>query len=66
MPKDIFTNREHLICGKIDEAQKIAINHKDVYLLELLDEIRYDAQRMENKLISRKLENEYLLKQINN
>jgi hypothetical protein len=54
MPKDIHTKREDLICGKIDLAQEIAVKLQNVELLELLDSIRYDAVRMEQKLISRK------------
>jgi|694.fasta_scaffold00011_82 hypothetical protein len=56
MPKTIHAKREDLICGKIDLAQDMAIKLKSIELLELLDSIRYDAVRMEQKLISRKQE----------
>lgn len=58
MSKNIFSKREDLICGKIDLSQEIAIKYKDVKLLELLNYIRDDAERMERKLISRKTESE--------
>ena len=51
MPKNIYSKREDLICGKIDIAQEIAIKLQSVELMELLDYIRLDAQKMENKLI---------------
>ena len=56
MPKTIHSKREDLICGKIDLAQEIAVKLKNIELLELLDSIRYDAIRMEQKLIIRKQE----------
>ena len=54
MSKNIFSKREDLICGKIDKAEEIAIKLKSIELLDLLKEIRYDAERMEQKLILRK------------
>lgn len=56
MPKTIHSKREDLICGKIDLAQEIAVKLNHIELLELLDSIRYDAVRMEQKLIIRKQE----------
>lgn len=56
MPKNIFTPREELVCGKIDKAEEIARTLKSVELIYLLDDIRQDCQRMEAKLILRKEE----------
>ena len=57
MPKNIYSKREDLICGKIDFAQEIAKKIQSVELIEILEFIRYDAIRMENKLISYKQSN---------
>jgi len=56
MSKNIFTKREDLICGKIDLAEELALKYQDVELLDLLKFIREDANKMEQKLISRKRE----------
>lgn len=56
MPKNIFTPRDELVCGKIDMAEEIAKDLKSIELLEILEDIRYDCDRMERKLISRKEE----------
>lgn len=54
MPKTIHTPRDELICGKIDIAQELATKLKSVELIYILQDIRHDAQRMEQKLILRK------------
>ena len=62
MPKDIFTPREELICGKLDMLAD-AIRAGDLLLaLAYVEECRYDATRMEQKLIERKQEVEALKK----
>lgn len=63
MPKTIHSKREDLICGKIDLAQEIAVKLNHIELLELLDSIRYDAVRMEQKLIIRKQEAKIKMKE---
>lgn len=68
MPKTIYTPREELVCGKLDEAERIVmefvqkddIDEMSRDLLDLLRAIRYDCERMEQKLISRKEEYERL------
>ena len=62
MPKTIYTPRDELICGKIDAANEIAIKLKSVELVDLLAAIRFDAERMEQKLFQRKNQAE-LMKQ---
>lgn len=62
MPKTIYSPRYELICGKIDTAEQIAIELKSVELVDLLSAIRFDAERMEQKLIQRKKQAE-LMKQ---
>jgi len=57
MTKNIFTKREDLICGKIDKAEEIVRQLQNIELLELLEEIRFDAERMEQKLIYYKNKN---------
>ena len=52
--KDINTPRDELICGKIDLCIQAIQNNEPVTAIELLGDIRYDAQRMEQKLIERK------------
>ena len=54
MSKNIHTPREDLICGKLDRVFRIAQETENVELAELVGEICYDAERMEQKLISRK------------
>jgi len=63
MPKTVFTKRDELICGKIENLiEEIKFRVSDVNdkisFIEQLHEIQYDAQRMENKLIFRKQEAE--------
>jgi len=63
MPKNVFSKREDLICGKIEflvEEIKSKITDVTVKIsfIEQLHEIQHDAQRMENKLIFRKQEAE--------
>jgi hypothetical protein len=62
--KTIFTPRDELVCGKLDkiqtELQKLGaipdIKYRIARLLYTLNEIRYDCERMESKLIERKVE----------
>lgn len=62
MPKNIWTPREELICGKLD-ALADAIRAGDLLLaLDYVEECRQDATRMEQKLIERKQEVEELRK----
>jgi len=56
MPKNIFTPRDELVCGKIDRAEQIAKSLGSLDLIDLLHDIRFDCERMEQKLISRKEE----------
>ena len=56
MPKNIFTPRDELVCGKIDRAETIAVSLENIELIDLLHDIRFDCERMEQKLISRKEE----------
>lgn len=54
MPKTPYSPRNELICGKLDEAHRMAVELGSVQLVEILSNIRHDAERMEQKLISRK------------
>ena len=56
MPKNIFTPRDELVCGKIDKSEQIAKSLGSLDLIDLLHDIRFDCERMEQKLISRKEE----------
>ena len=56
MPKNIFTPRNELVCGKLDSAETIAVSLENIDLIDLLHDIRFDCERMEQKLISRKEE----------
>ena len=58
MPKNIFTPRNELVCGKLDSAETIAVSLENIELIDLLKDIRFDCERMEQKLISRKEEAE--------
>jgi len=58
MPKNIFTPRDELVCGKIDKSEQIAKSLGSLDLIDLLHDIRFDCERMEQKLISRKEEAE--------
>jgi hypothetical protein len=60
MPKNAFTKREQLICGKLDELEDMLKNCRDPEVFRLITNIRTDATRMELKLISRKTEVEEL------
>lgn len=60
MPKTIHTPRDELICGKVDRALELLheIECGKPAITELafiLYAIQHDAERMEAKLISRKL-----------
>lgn len=57
MPKTIHTPRDELICGKIDAA---LVHARDVKFIDLLEDIRNDAARMEAALVRRKDEVEAL------
>jgi len=52
--KDVNTPRNELICGKIDACIEAVQKGKLVDAIDYLGDIRYDAQRMEQKLIARK------------
>ena len=56
MPKNIHTPREDLICGKLDLLTEAIIDGRKVDAIDLVNDIRNDAQRMEAKLIIRKQE----------
>jgi hypothetical protein len=65
MPKDIFSKREDLVCGKLDKLfdlfELLIMEKINPYTLEmeakiLIYSIRGDVKRMEKKLISRKEE----------
>ncbi len=60
MSKNIFTKRDDLICGKLDALADLIISGIDgntaIDAIDLVNDIRHDAQRMERKLISRKQE----------
>ncbi len=58
MPKNIHTPRDELICGKLDRMMDIARDYNSCDMAELIHLIRHDAERMEQKLISRKQEAE--------
>jgi len=64
MPKTYATPRSELICGKLGKALEIARGFHCVPLVELLQEIWHDAERMEAKLIIRKDEVEALTAQL--
>jgi hypothetical protein len=58
MPKTVFTKRDELICEKIENLiEEIKFRVSDVNdkisFIEQLHEIQYDAQRMENKDMTR-------------
>ena len=52
--KDWNTPRAELICGKIDEAERISAKAELVEIMPILQYIRHDAERMEQGLIRRK------------
>jgi hypothetical protein len=54
MSKNVFTKREELVCGKLDELAEILITFDSVRGIELVNSIREDYKRMENKLLNRK------------
>jgi hypothetical protein len=56
MPKTIHTPREELICGKLDLLLEAVIDNRKFNAIDLIEDIREDAQRMEQKLILRKQE----------
>lgn len=66
MPKNINTPREELICGKLDVLFNLILDGNKVDAIEYLQDIRHDAQRMEQKLIIRKQEVEKLRKELYN
>jgi hypothetical protein len=54
--KTIFTPREELVCGKLDVLQTELQKLGAVDLIYLVDDIRHDCERMEKKLVFRKME----------
>ena len=56
MPKNIRTPREELICGKLDLLTAAIMEARKFDAIDLVNDIRADAQRMEAKLIIRKQE----------
>lgn len=56
MSKNQFTPREELICGKLDLLFDLIVNGDRIKAIDILSDIRHDAERMEQKLISRKQE----------
>ena len=64
MPKTILTPREELVCGKLDE---LTLKLQELGLVELVyltDNIRRDCERMEAKLVTRKMESDRLTKPV--
>ena len=64
MPKNIYTHRKELVCGKLDKVFK-ELSHLGsfkantdavVRVVDLLTDVRHDCERMEQKLITRKHE----------
>ena len=53
MPKNINTPREELICGKLDLLLTAIVEGRQFDAIDLINDIRTDAQRMEQKLIMR-------------
>jgi hypothetical protein len=74
MPKNIHTPRDELICGKLDkiiekltEIQAISLKKNTETIVEIIDivnDVRSDAERMEAKPIFRKQEAETLEKRL--
>jgi len=58
MPKTIWSKRDELICGKLDLLIDAIVDDRKFNALDLIGEIRHDAERMEAKLIFRKQEAE--------
>lgn len=56
MPKNHNTPRDELVCGKLDNLAIRMQVEGDHRALELIQDIRHDCERMEQKLISRKQE----------
>lgn len=65
MSKDVFTKRNELVCGKLDELAEILIQMDSVRGAELVSSVREDFQRMENKLAERKQQAEDCIKMLN-
>lgn len=63
MVKTVYTPREELMCGKLDALFELVKDSGRADMAELIHQIRYDAQRMEAKLIERKEEVERLLRE---
>ena len=64
MPKNQYTPREELVCGKLDRLADLLIDEGDTSfftMMGLIESIRYDCTRMEAKLATRKQEVEYLI-----
>lgn len=56
MPKNQYTHRDELVCGKLDQLREMACKIENVPMVDLIDAVRHDCERMEAKLISRKNE----------
>jgi hypothetical protein len=54
MSRNVFTKREELVCDKLDELTEILITFDSIRGIELMNSIREDYKRMENKLLNRK------------
>ena len=50
MPKNEFTPRDELICGKLDALHGAIVSGELLTALDLLEAVRHDAERMEAKL----------------
>ena len=62
MPKDIFTSRDYLVCGKLDHLCDL-LKFTDGWnrsVIDMISSIRSDCEAMERKLVSRKEEVEQL------
>ena len=54
MPKNEFTPRDQLVCGKLDALHDAIVSGDTETACGLVDIVRRDCQRMELKLSSRK------------
>ncbi len=67
MPKNIHTPRDELVCGKLDQVREKLIHlgafkrngDAIVEIMDLIQDITRDCERMELKLIQRKQEAEH-------
>lgn len=54
MPKTVFTPRNELVCGKLDELFDAIVAGEKERACYLVEYVRHDCERMEAKLIARK------------